>query len=130
MKDNQRSSIDLSQVQCLQPPCCTTVWFTNVENEEEKCPFPYYFHNLIFSTQQAVFKTFKRKKNIETRDPKPQRNRHNSAQRRQHHPEGDNHSGEEVNKTSCPTLHVFRVGICRRPMSLSPPPTPPPPVGC
>jgi hypothetical protein len=34
-----------------------------VENEEEeKCPLPYYFHNLIFSTQQAVFKTFKRKK--------------------------------------------------------------------
>jgi hypothetical protein len=46
-----------------------------VENEEEKCPFPYYFHNLIFSTQQAVFKTFKRKKNIETQDPNPPRNR-------------------------------------------------------
>ncbi len=61
-----------SQVQCLQPPCCTTVWFTDVENEEEKCPFPYYFHNFIFSTQQAVFKTLKREKTQKHKTPSPQ----------------------------------------------------------
>jgi len=101
-----------------------------VENEEEKCPLPYYFHNLIFSTQQAVFKTFKRKKTEKHKTPSPQETGKKAQLRTATTapPRRDNHSGEEVNKTSCPTLHVFRVGISRRPMSSSPPP--PPPVGC
>lgn len=82
----------------------------------------------FLNTTSSIQNLQKKKKHRNTRPqaPKKQSKRHNSAQRRQRHPEGDNHYGEEVNKTSCPTLHVFRVGICRRPMSSSPPP----PVGC
>lgn len=133
MKDNQRSSLlDRHKFNAFNPRAAqlygSQMWKTKMRSD----------HFLIISTisfsqhNKQYSKPSKEKKNRNTKPqaPKKQAKRHNSAQRRQHHPEGNNHSGEEVNKTSCPTLHVFRVGICRRPMSSSLPPPPPPPVGC